>query len=153
MLLENLTPEKTKTTTSTIMWLKNLKTVNECAWPWWRLSLRNCKANLLYFESDFGTTDTTDKSFTVFFARGGITNLIVNSKSQPIELDNSTIELHVPSRRKKSLQSYIILWIFISLLDAIWPLMSRCVATQVSVNSQIHVIKTSHFHFYWGPLA
>ena len=33
-------------------------------------------------------------------------NLIVDSKSQPAELDNSTIELHVPSRRKKSLQSY-----------------------------------------------
>ena len=32
-------------------------------------------------------------------------NLIVESKSQPVELDNSTIELHVPSRRKKSLQS------------------------------------------------
>ena len=33
-------------------------------------------------------------------------NLIVDSKSQPVELDNSTIELHVPPRRKKSLQSY-----------------------------------------------
>ena len=33
-------------------------------------------------------------------------NLIVESKSQPIDLDNSTIELHAPSRRKKSLQSY-----------------------------------------------
>ena len=33
-------------------------------------------------------------------------NLIVESKPQPVELDNSTIELHVPSRRKKSLQSY-----------------------------------------------
>ena len=33
-------------------------------------------------------------------------NLIVESKSQPVELDNSTIELHVLSRRKKSLQSY-----------------------------------------------
>ena len=33
-------------------------------------------------------------------------NLIVDSKSQPVELDNSTIELHVPSRGKKSLQSY-----------------------------------------------
>ena len=33
-------------------------------------------------------------------------NLIVESKSQPLELDNSTIELHVPSRQKKSLQSY-----------------------------------------------
>ena len=29
----------------------------------------NCEANLLCVESDFGTTDTTDKSFTVFFAR------------------------------------------------------------------------------------
>ena len=33
-------------------------------------------------------------------------NLIVESKSLPVELNNSTIELHVPSRRKKSLQSY-----------------------------------------------
>ena len=34
-------------------------------------------------------------------------NLIIESKSQPVELDNSrTIELQVPSRRKKSLQSY-----------------------------------------------
>ena len=33
-------------------------------------------------------------------------NLIVESKSQPVELDNLTIELHVPSRRKKSLQTY-----------------------------------------------
>ena len=33
-------------------------------------------------------------------------NLIVESKSQPAELDNSTIELHAPSRRKKSLHSY-----------------------------------------------
>ena len=36
----------------------------------------------------------------------GAVNLIVESKSQPVELDNWTIELHVPSRRKKSLQSY-----------------------------------------------
>ena len=34
-------------------------------------------------------------------------NLIIESKSQPLELDNSrNIELQVPSRRKKSLQSY-----------------------------------------------
>ena len=29
----------------------------------------NCEANLLYVESDFGTTDTRDKSFTIVFAR------------------------------------------------------------------------------------
>ena len=32
-------------------------------------------------------------------------NLIVD-KYQPVDLDNSTIELHVPSKRKKSLQSH-----------------------------------------------
>ena len=32
--------------------------------------------------------------------------MIVDSNSQPVEIDNSTIELHLPSRRKKSLQSY-----------------------------------------------
>ena len=29
----------------------------------------NCEANLLYVGSYFGTTDTTEKSFTMFFAR------------------------------------------------------------------------------------
>ena len=34
-------------------------------------------------------------------------NSIVESKSQPVELDDSTgIELHLPSRRKNSLQTY-----------------------------------------------
>ena len=35
-------------------------------------------------------------------------NLFVDTKSQPVDspLDNSTIELHVPSRLKKSSQSY-----------------------------------------------
>ena len=46
-------------------------------------------------------------------------NLIVDSKSRPVELDNSTIELHVPSRRKKSLQSYCSLD-FDFLAYAIW---------------------------------
>ena len=32
--------------------------------------------------------------------------MIVDSKSQPVESDNATIELHVLSIRKKSLQSY-----------------------------------------------
>ena len=32
--------------------------------------------------------------------------MIVDSKSQSVELDNSTIELHVPSKRTESLQSY-----------------------------------------------
>ena len=39
--------------------------------------------------------------------------MIVESKSQPVKLDNSTIEIHVPSRRKKSL-NHIVLWILIS---------------------------------------
>ena len=42
--------------------------------------------SLLYVESYFGTTD---KSFTVFFARWQL-NLIVDLKSQPVEIDNST---------------------------------------------------------------
>ena len=45
-------------------------------------------------------------------------NLIVESKSQPVELDNSTTELHVHSRREKSLQSYCSVY-FDFLLQAI----------------------------------
>ena len=33
-------------------------------------------------------------------------NLIVESKSLPVELDNSTFKLHVPSKQNKSLLSY-----------------------------------------------
>ena len=73
----------------------------------------NCEANLLYVESDFGTTD---KSFTVFFAVEAL-NLIVESKSQPVELDNSTIGLHLPSRRKNSLQSYYSDFLALTRLD------------------------------------
>ena len=68
----------------------------------------SCEANL-HVESDLGTADTTDKSFTVFSVYSSpveALNLIVDSKSQSVELDNSTIRLHVPSRRKKRLQSY-----------------------------------------------
>ena len=32
--------------------------------------------------------------------------MIVDSKSQPVELGNLTIQLHVPSRQKKGLQSH-----------------------------------------------
>ena len=35
-----------------------------------------------------------------------VLNLIIDSKYQPVDLGNSTIELHVRLRRKKSLQSY-----------------------------------------------
>ena len=48
---------------------------------------------------------TTDKSFTVFFVRSGV-KFDRRVKISARELDNSTIELHVPSRRKKSFQSY-----------------------------------------------
>ena len=41
---------------------------------WWSREEKrgNCEANLLYVESDFGTADITDKSFTVFFACWGV---------------------------------------------------------------------------------
>ena len=40
------------------------------------------------------------------FKENSLPHLIVESKSQPVELDSSTIGLHLPSRRKNSLQSY-----------------------------------------------
>ena len=49
---------------------------------------------------------TPQTNHSQYSSPGEALNLIVQSKSQPVELDNSTIELHVPSRRKKSLQSY-----------------------------------------------
>ena len=42
-------------------------------------------------------------------------NLIVDSESQSVELENSTSELHVPSRERKAC-NHIVLWILVSLL-------------------------------------
>ena len=106
----------------------------------------NCEANLLYVKSDsVSTTDTTDKSFTMFFAVE-VLNLIVNSKSQPIDLDNSTIELHAPSRRKKSLQSYCSVdFDFLALMRFDMNFDATLLATQVLLNLQIRVIKNHSF--------
>ena len=74
-------------------------------------------------------------------------NLIVDSKSQLVELDNSTIELHVPSRRKKSLQSYCSVdfdfLAFIMRFDMTFDVTLR------DDSSFGKLTKTSHFHFYW----
>ena len=99
--------------------------------------------SLLYVESDFGTTD---KSFTVFFARWGV-KFDRQLKSQLVELDNSTIELHVPSRQKKSLQSYCSVdfdfLAFVMRFDMTFDVTLR------DDSSCGKLTKTSHFHFYW----
>ena len=64
---------------------------------------------LVQAESDFGTTDTAQTppaNHSQCSSPVEALNLIVESKSQPAKLHNLTIGLHVPSRRKKSLQSY-----------------------------------------------
>ena len=85
--------------------------------------------------------DITDKSFTVFFVRWGV------------KFDRRVIRplSYMCRQGERKACNRIVLWILISLLlcELIWPLMLRCVTTQVSVKSQIRVIKTSHFHFYW----
>ena len=50
----------------------------------------------------------------MFFALWGVK---LESKSQPIELDNSTIELHAPWRWKKKLQSYSVDFEFLALVQ------------------------------------
>ena len=62
--------------------------------------------SLLHVESDFGATDTTDKWFTVLSSPVEALNLIIRLKISARWVFNSTIELHVPSRRKESLQLY-----------------------------------------------
>ena len=65
-----------------------------------------CEANMLYVKSDCGTTDKTFTESLQYSSRVEALNLIVESKSLLVKLNNSTIELQVPSKRKKSLQSY-----------------------------------------------
>ena len=111
----------------------------------------NREANLLYVESDFVTVPKTPQTnHSQCSSPVEALNLIVESKCQSVELDNSTIELHLPSRRKNSLQSYCSVdFDFLVLLDMTFAV-TCCVTTRVSVNSQVRVIlKTPHFHFYW----
>ena len=64
---------------------------------------------------------TPQKNHLQFSSPAEALNLIVESKSQPVELDNSTIEfIHVPSRRKKSLQSYCSVDLGFPCFNAIW---------------------------------
>ena len=109
------------------------KLLTAACWSW-KEKRGRCEANLLYVESDFSTTD---KTFTV----------ILWSSSQNLCLLSYIIRpsRYMSRRGKRKAWDHIILW----KCDLIWPLMPHCVMAQVSVNSQIHVFKTSHFHFYW----
>ena len=71
-------------------------------------------------------------------------NLIVDSKSQPVDFDTSTIELHVPLRRKKSFQSYCSVD-FDFLFDMTFDVMLR----EDSSKLTFCVLKAFYFHFYW----
>ena len=62
--------------------------------------------SLLYTTKATSVPRTPQTNLSQYHSPVEALNLIVDSKSKPVELDNSTSELHVPSRRKKSLQSY-----------------------------------------------
>ena len=64
-------------------------------WPWGK-KRGNCEANLLYVERNFGTMYKHLRQIIQCYSPIEALNLIVESKSQPVELDNSTIELHLP---------------------------------------------------------
>ena len=77
--------------------------------------------------------------------------MIVESKSQPVELDNSTVELHLPLGRKKRLQSYCSVdfdFLALTRFDMTFDVTLHDNSSFGAVNSQIRVIKTSHFHFH-----
>ena len=59
----------------------------------------------LYISKATSVPQTPHTNHSQYSSPVEVLNLIVESKSQPVELDNPTIELHVPSRRKISLQS------------------------------------------------
>ena len=72
---------------------------------------RNCEANSLYVESDFGITDTTNKSFTVFFARRGVN---FDRRVSPLSQIIRPFSYMCRGGRRKACK--IVLWILISLL-------------------------------------
>ena len=70
--------------------------------------------SLLHVESKSKATLVPQTNHSQYFSPVEALNLIVDSKPQPIELDNSTIELHVCRGGRKACNH--ILWILISLL-------------------------------------
>ena len=71
---------------------------------WYREMYRGkFEANLLYVESESDFGATAGKSFTVFFPARGTLNLIDESKSLPVEANNSTIKLHLPIEAKEKI--------------------------------------------------
>ena len=64
------------------------------------------EANLLYVESESDFGATAGKSFQ-YSSHVGALNLIDESKSLPVEANNSTIELHLAVEAKEKLSEYI----------------------------------------------
>ena len=77
-------------------------------------------------------------------------SFIVESKSRPVELDNSTgIELHLPSRRKNSLQSYCSVdfdFLALTRLDMTFDATLRDDSSFGKLTNSCN-FKTSHFYF------
>ena len=96
--------------------------------------------SLLYVESDFGSKDTTDKSFTVFFARGGV------KFDRRLKI-SAPLDYMCRRGERKSIILFCEFWFPCS--NAIWYDL-RCHVTwrlncSFSVNSQIRVIKNVSF--------
>ena len=75
--------------------------------------------SLLYVESDFGTTEPQTNHSQYSSPVEGL-NLIVESKSQPADLENSTIGVTCAVEGKKSLQSYCSVDFDFLAFNAIW---------------------------------
>ena len=73
--------------------------------------------SLLYVESDFAVPQTNHSQFSSPVEE---LNLIVDSKSQPFELDNSTTGVTCAVEAKEKLAMIFVQWILISLL--LWNL-------------------------------
>ena len=63
----------------------------------------NFEARLLYVESESDFGATAGKSFTQYSSHVGTLNLIDESKSVPVEANNSTINLHLPVEAKEKI--------------------------------------------------
>ena len=82
----------------------------------------NCEANLLslfYVESDFGTTEP-QTNHSQYFSPVEALNLIVDSKSQPVELDNSTLGVTCAIEATEKLAIVLFCEFWFPYFNAIW---------------------------------
>ena len=108
----------------------------------------NCEANLLYVESDFGTTD---KSFTVFFAHWGVKrDRRVKISARWVRWFDHWVTSAVEAKEQLAIILFYGFWFpCFNAINVTFDVTLRDDSSFGKLTNSCNFKKTSHFHFYW----